>query len=531
MSPARHEYRALARKGQGSAALSVLLLTALSMAAAVPARADELADLKQQVQELERRIDTIMQQQAATQAAAQAAAQAALPPPVVAAVKPASNAPTFNAGPVTVTLGGFVDLMVIARSRNEAADWASNWNTAIPYPQSENYYLSEFHLTPRQSRFSVLAQGPSDPEVAAEAYLEGDFGGGPRTGNNNESTSFSPRIRHFFARYERKDSGWYLLFGQAWSMLTQNRSGIVARQELIPLTLDGQYAPGFTWLRVPQIRFVKNFGTTAAFGLSLENPAALIAPNSRCGTVPAPVTTAVCSTPGGAGYDANNNLSFDSRPDLIAKLAFDPGWGHYEILALERSFRDRINGGNNSTSATSGGGSVILPLVANRLEFSASGLAGKGVGRYGSAQLPDVTLQPSGQLAAIKGYEFLFGLTFKATPDLTLFAYGGREHADQTDFTTGVGAGTTYWGYGNPGYDNSNCLIEGSSGGCTAHTASITQGTIGGWWKFYQGTLGNMQLGMQLTNVKRVIYGGLGGAPSTDIDVGEFSFRYYPYQK
>jgi hypothetical protein len=65
----------------------------------------------------------------------------------------------------------------------------------------------------------------------------------------------------------------------------------------------------------------------------------------------------------------------------------------------------------------------------------------------------------------------------------------------------------------------------------TAHAAPITQGTIGGWWKFYQGTLGDMQFGMQLTNVKREIYSGLGGAPSTEIDVGQFSFRCYPYQK
>ena len=174
----------------------------------------------------------------------------------------------------------------------------------------------------------------------------------------------------------------------------------------------------------------------------------------------------------------------------------------------------------------------ILPLIKNQLEFSASFLAGDGIGRYGSAQLPDATTKPDGTLAAIKGYDVLAGVTWKPIPTVSLYVYGGREHDDRTDLGSAVVAGKTVaYGYGNPLYVNSGCLIEGSTLGCDASTSSITQETLGGWWKFYQGMIGNMQVGLQLTHVKREIYSGVGGAPSTGINIGELSFRFYPFQK
>jgi len=530
--------------------LGAAIGTALSFVAAAPAHADsdEVAALRQQVQELTRRLDALAAQQAkAAQAPAPAAAPASTPAPAPAPAA-ASSSPSFMAGPVKVTLGGFVELMVVNRNRNESADWASNYNGSIPFPQSPNYNLSEFHLTERQSRWQALAQGPTDdPNVAAEAYLEGDFGAAPSNGNNNESTSFSPRVRHFYADYQRKDAGWYLLFGQTWSLLTQNKIGITPRQENIPLTIDGQYVPGFNWTRVPQIRFVKTFGDQVAFGLSLENPAALV---TTATTAPAAFLTANNYAPvfnnQGASSAYAGLITTDSAPDIIGKLAFDPGWGHYEVFAMDRTFRDRnanINGAphaNNSTNAFSYGGSVILPLVPKVLEFTASVLAGDGIGRYGSAQLPDATIKPDGSLAAIKGYDFLAGFSWKPDPFWTFYANVGREHADKTDFNVvDAASGATYgFGYGSPLFNDTGCLIESSPGACSANTSSITQATLGGWWKFYQGAIGNMQLGLQLSHIKREVWAATitgtpntQASPSTDLNVGLISFRYYPYQK
>ena len=72
--------------------------------------------------------------------------------------------------------------------------------------------------------------------------------------------------------------------------------------------------------------------------------------------------------------------------------------------------------------------------------------------------------------------------------------------------------------------------ITGSSV-CAANTRSVEQGTLGAWWKYYQGTLGNLQFGFQGSYTKRKIFTGVGGDPATNLTVGMLSFRYYPYQR
>ena len=159
--------------------------------------------LKQQLQKLQQQIDKLEQQQAQPQPV----------PPPPASVEPAHNVaeaaksgPSFYAGPMKVTLGGFVELMVVDRDRNESADWASNFNASIPYPNSHEYNISEFHLTERQSRLQALVESPEVGGVKAEAYVESDFGGAGGTANYNESNSFSPRVRHFYADLKDRKS-------------------------------------------------------------------------------------------------------------------------------------------------------------------------------------------------------------------------------------------------------------------------------------------------------------------------------------
>lgn len=451
----------------------------------------------------------------------------------------AADEPSFNAGPVKLTLSGFVELMAIDRNRNESADWASNFNTSIPYPNSHNYDVPEFHFTERQSRIAVLAQGPSDATYATEAYVETDFGGSTTNGNNNQSGSFSPRVRHFYADYQSLNNGWFVLFGQAWSLVTAERTGLKPRQENIPLTIDGQYVPGFDWLRVSQLRLVKSFGDTISIGLSAENPAAQVA-----GSTTAPAGSSLnnnifYNNPGASNaFAPTTNLTTDSVPDVVGKIAFDPGWGHYELMGLTRWFHSRYTlPGQQSNRTTHGygyGGSVLLPLVPKMLDFQASWLGGQGIGRYGSAGEPDATLNPTdGSLAPLHAYHALGGLVFKPAAAWTFMAYGGVEHvsARSFDVASGVSAPAVYgYGYGDPNFSNAGCEVEGSAA-CAANTKSIVSGTLGGWWKFYQGTLGNMQIGLTDTYVRREIFAGVGGAPSTNINIALVSFRYYPYQR
>jgi len=447
--------------------------------------------------------------------------------------------PVFNAGPVKITPSGFVELMGIGRSRNEAADWASNFNTAIPFPNSHNYYLSEFHLTARQSRLAALVEGPADQAYGIEGYVETDFGGSSTNGNNNESSSYALRIRHFYADLRSSDSGWYLLFGQTWSLLTAHKSGMLPRNESIPLSIDGQYVPGFDWLRVAQVRFVKTFGSSFTVGVSAENPAAQIAASTTAPNSDSLYNNVFYNTPGASNaYAPTTNVTTDYLPDLIGKVALDSGWGHYEVFGLARWFRSRYTlPGEESNRVTHGfgvGGSLVLPLLPKVLDFEARYLTGKGIGRYGSASEPDATIDPTnGSLTPLPGYHAMADLIFRPAPAWTLFVYGGVEHVDARyyDVTTTIGSPVTYgYGYGNPLFSNEGCEIEGSTK-CAANTASIRSVMGGFWWKFYQGHVGNMQLGLTDNYIRREIHPGVGGAPDTNINIAMLSFRYYPYQK
>ncbi|MBS0581046.1 MAG: hypothetical protein JSR36_17450 [Proteobacteria bacterium] len=481
------------------------------------ATAAQLQTLKEQVQQLQKQIDQ-MQQQQSHPPAAQTAVAATATPPVVVEKK---GSPALHAGPVTLTFGGFMELGTIYRNRNETADMGSNWNTAIPYPNSSNYGLDEFRMSARQSRLSLLAQGPESGSNRAEGYLEFDFLGAAPTANSNESNSYTPRLRHVYGLYTRSDVGFSLLAGQTWSMATMFKSGLKVRSEAIPLTIDAQYVPGFNWTRDPQIRLVERFNDVVSAGLSFESPQALIfnGPN------PLPPGT-VFNNPGGSLYYSGQNYSLDPAPDIIGKVAIDPGFGHYEVYGMVRWFRDQVAGHNDTQNGEGVGAGMILPLVHDVLDFRASGLFGNGIGRYGSAQLPDVTLKPDGHFATIRGYHVLAGLEAHPAPAWTAYLYFGEEHADSQAYTDAGGLG---YGYGSPLYDNSGCETLG--GKCAANTKSIMQGTGGVWWKYYQGEIGNLQMGLQYSYTKREIFPGVGGDPDTNISVAMFSLRYYPYQR
>ncbi len=495
------------------------------------ASAADLQNLQDQIQKLQREVDRMKAQQASAAAAAQSAAAPSPSPASAAAPSPSAAAPGpgLKAGPVTLTFGGFTELATIYRNRNETADVGSNFNTAIPYANSPNGHLSEFRESARQSRISMLAQGPAGgPKV--EGYFEMDFLGAAPTANSNESNSYNLRLRHAYATYENS-SGFYMLAGQNWSMLTLEKAGMKARAEQIPLTIDAQYVPGFNWTRNAQVRFVEAFNDKISAGVSFESPQALISNNNNVpsGTNAYPANT-LFNNAGGSLFYSGQNYSLDMAPDIVAKVAIDPGFGHYEAYGIARWFRDRAAGVNDTVSGGGGGAAAIVPVVPDKLDFQVSFLAGSGIGRYGSAQLPDVTLRPDGKFAAISEYEVLAGLIFRPTSTWTLYAYAGEEHADSKAYT-GLVNGVSYgYGYGSPLYDNSGCLTLGS-GKCAANTKAIQQGTIGGWWKYYQGALGNLQFGFQGSYTKRQIFAGKGGDPDANLSIAMLSFRYYPYQK
>ncbi|MGI3778215.1 MAG: hypothetical protein ACRYGC_13060 [Janthinobacterium lividum] len=436
---------------------------------------------------------------------------------------------TFRVGNATVTLGGFVALEGIWRSRNETADIASNFNTGIPLRQAQAAHENEFRFTARQSRLSLLVADDPTPSVHLAGFLEADFLGAASNSNSLETNSYVPRLRQIYGTFDDKASGWHVLAGQAWSLATLDKVGITPRQEAIPLTVDLQFVPGFNWTRQPQLRVTKDLDDHRIWlAASLENPQGsfYVGPNGA-GVAGATVNT---GNPGGTGFYSDSSYSADVAPDVIVKAAFDPGWGHYEAYGIARFLRSRVStvgsGHNDVTLAGGGGAGLIVPLLPGTLNFRASGLAGYGIGRYASGQLPDATLSASGSPDPLPEVEALIGLEGHAGRQFDLYGYIGTEQIARRSFT----AGGRPFGYGNALYGNAGCGTELSTATCVANTSGITQGTLGGWWRFYQGGFGTVQGGVQYSYTRRDIFQGVGGHAGTDENTVLTSLRFSPFQ-
>ena len=448
-----------------------------------------------------------------------------LPPP--AQVAPPPSPPTvaeakrggFLSSGIDLTLGGYIEAASIYRTRNETADISSNFNTAIPFPNSPNYHLSELRFSAHQTRLDLLAQGKVDTDTALAGYIESDFQSAPADSNSIESNSYSPRLRQAYATLDRSDLGLHIVGGQIYTLLTLFNHDMTPRQEDIPLTIDGQYVVGFTWTRNPQFRVVQDLDKSVSVGFSLESPQALLfnGPN-------APLVPTTVSNPGGNHLNPLAQYSTDVAPDMVAKMVFEPGWGHYELYGIGRLFRSRADFANHTVWGGGGGAGAILPLIPKQLDLQADFLAGDGIGRYGTSQLPDVAIKPTGVLAPVPGLQALVGLIGHPTDALDLYVYGGLEQAGQTSFTVN---GTLPFGYGNPLYNNSGCLFEGSAL-CAENTSRVWQVAGGAWYSLYKGSYGELRIGAQGSYTQRYIFKGIGGSPSTNQGMFFTSLRYYP---
>ena len=307
---------------------------------------------------------------------------------------PADNPVGIRFKGITITPGGFLEAAGIYRTHNENGDVTSTYGN-IPFSGNANSFLSEFRGTARQSRISLLAEGKVR-DWNASGYYEADFLGAAPTANEVESNSFNPRQRQLWGQVEFKN-GLSVLAGQTWSLLTTDRKGLGPLQEMILLTIDSQYAVGYNWARQWGARVTKNLNDHVWAAFAIENPettAGVINPppgvfglsNSSNAQSPNSQFT-LSNTPGATG------ISTDVAPDLLAKMVFEPGWGHYEIKTLGRFFRDRVGGSNNYGGGGGGGLAAVLPAT-KKLDVIVEGLAGVGIGRYGDSVGPDVTLRP-----------------------------------------------------------------------------------------------------------------------------------------
>lgn len=512
---------------------------------------------------------------------------------------------------VSLTPGGFVAAETVTRQRANESDINTPFNS-IPYPGNALAHIGENAFTARQSRLSLLAESKVG-STKLVGYWEGDFLGTGVTSNNRQSNSYVLRQRILYAQ-AAFDSGWTLTGGQQWSLATETRKGITNRQEVLPQTVDSQYQIGFSWARQYGFRVTKDFGGKFALGLAVEGPQATIGGRGFSSVSTTTLGTATVATTGNTFVDGpgsggglynfadTTGYSFNKSPDLIVKAVADPGFGHYEVFGVLSTFRNRVYpcgvvgtnakdtappatptqitcSVNGSTSPSSigafndtrtGGGigaNLRVPVFTKKVEFALQGAAGDGIGRYGSAQLADLTIRPDGTQALIRTAHALGELEFHPTPKLDIYAYYGGEYAWRTAYkgydsiavtktpaipatatTVAIPATTTtafklnqIGGYGSPFANNSGCSTENppsnqltpsGGGSCAGDTRLVMEGTIGFWHRFYQGPKGGLRWGLQYSYFTRSGWSGNNGTPisispkAVDNMVWT-SFRYY----
>jgi hypothetical protein len=438
---------------------------------------------------------------------------------------------------ITLTPGGFLAAETVWRQRGLASDVNTPFNS-IPLPGNSQNDLSEFFASGRQSRISLLAEGKLK-DTKLTGYFETDFLSAGVTSNNNQSNSYSLRQRQVWGQAALHN--WTFTGGQMWSLVTETRKGVDNRSEALPMTIDAQYHVGFSWARQYGFRVAKDFGDKVWLAFSVENPQTTFAAHGNASNF-------LIGAPGTAGglYNPTANYSFNSAPDFIAKAAFEPGWGHYEIFGLVSQFRDRVFPGGAAATPTAvgafndsrvGGGigaNARGSLFHKHVDVGLHFLGGDGVGRYGTTGLPDATVRPDGTLALVRAYQSLGTLEWHSAK-WDIYSNAGGEYAARTAYLNSAGKGV---GYGSPLFSNAGCSTEtlpGSNGftpgaltNCTGDTRNIIEGTLGFWYRFYKGPKGTVQWGPQYSYVVRNTWSGAASGEPHGVENMFFtSFRYY----
>ncbi|HEY1657858.1 MAG TPA: hypothetical protein VGG14_05905 [Candidatus Sulfotelmatobacter sp.] len=569
---------------------------AIITAADLQALKDALAAQQLQLQRLEQQLQRQQEQQAAAAAASKAEEKTVLQDQVAglstgiptgiqpaAAQSPAQNlqetAPTPDTSPIegpltihfrgiNITPGGYVAAEFVRRSRALSADLPTPFNS-VTMPGASQSQLSEFFGSARQSKITTFVNGKVK-NVDLSSYVSADFLSAGVTSTSTSTNSYTLRLRQAWAQ-AKFDSGWSFLGGQMWSLATENGRSISPDDDLgrtndsRPKTIDPSYNVGFVFTRQYGIRLTKTFGDKVAFAVAMENAQGTLTTHGNGDNF-------LLGNAGASNsYNSTSTYTFNPSPDLLAKVALDPGFGHYEIFGLFDRFTGRIfpcgevalatgatagpcpsgvGTGPNATGAyndsRNGGGFGASGRwnIAHRVMFGVKGFGGSGVGRYGPAGLPDVSINGDGSLHEVKNLMGLTTLEIQTTKKLSLDFYGGTEYAGRAASFDPISGKAV--GYGAPQFNNSGCYTElpptvntgftpTSLSNCAADTRALIEGTAAAWYRFYNGPRGRFQFGVQYSYLTRQTWSGVGFAGKTGSGVSPegvdnmifTSFRYY----
>lgn len=343
------------------------------------ARADELQDLKAQIEALRKKVVELEQKQEKAEQKQeqdeQKQAAAARDAVTVGATKGSFRLPGSN---TSITLGGYVKLDAVFSNPsvgvNSTADLFLQPSTIPVGPGAGANEHNELKLGARESRLFIKT---STPTVAGDlfTYIEGDFYGAD--GNESVTNSNGLRVRQAYG------SLGHFLAGQTWT----NFMFVPA----LPETLDFGGPVGQIFVRQAQVRWTQAFDASTTFAggqwsTSLENPESVV-------TLP---TT-------GASFRADD----DRFPDITGQVVFATAKGRIAVSGIVRQIR-----ADSSSPAVLGqawGGAInvagIIPSIG-RDDFRFLLAAGNAIGRYSDGFFPDAVVSVDGQIQLPRQWGF-----------------------------------------------------------------------------------------------------------------------------
>jgi len=468
---------------------------------------------------------------------------------------------------INITPGGFAAAEFVRRSRELGADVTTPFNS-LTMPGASQSQLSEFFGSARQTRPTIFVEGRLG-HADFSSYLSADFLSAGVTSTATQTNSYTLRLRQAWGQV-KFDDGWKILGGQMWSLVTENKAGIAPSDDLgktndaRPQTIDPGYNVGFSFARQYGLRVTKDFGDKFSVAFSMENAQGTLTTHGNAGNY-------LLGEAGASNtYNTTSNYTANPAPDLVAKIAWDPGFGHYEVFGLVDRFTDRVFpcveyltnptlcgtagasaiGAYNASKEGGGfGANARWNLASKHITFGLHGFGGSGIGRYGAGQLSDLSINPDGTVHLIKNLQGLASLEWHGKK-LDVYAYTGAEYAGRTyGFDPNLGTAGEYVGYGAPQFASYGCYTEtvpgtgntntggfnpGALAHCTADTRALIEGTAGFWYTFYSGSKGRFRFGTQYSYVTRQTWSGadaagdVGALTPEGLDGMVFtSFRYY----
>lgn len=290
----------------------------LSIGVAIPAHADELSDLKEQVNQSLQKIDALEKRQNA----------------ISTAPASASSRPGVFQVPgteTTVKIGGYVQFTASKDVQgtfggpeyNQFAPFSAG-NGGIPYKTTvqANRNTGQVQMESRTSRINLDFNTPTT-YGNLRSFIEVDFLG--TGGSKLQSNSTAPRLRHAYAEFGP------LLIGQTWT----NKGDIAQGLNLFDV-IGGPV--GLSMGRFPQARYTFDVNPKSKLSVSIEQPVQDIA-GADAVSFGAPGTTT-----------SKNTL--DTMPEITARYTYADTWGRQSLGVAARRLKWE---GSNTQSLTAAG--------------------------------------------------------------------------------------------------------------------------------------------------------------------------------